>query len=107
MLIGAAGQVDQRLSRMAEVTDENPYLFVSYHRAYLYVFWKQATPSSSEIAALHRIDPRLQGKTSSEVAALLKDEDWWRLGPLAREEEVNMLEEQLRSAGFAVEKKWQ
>lgn len=72
---------------------------------FLYVYWAQATPSPREIAALHQIDPALQKQTSQEVAAILKDEDWWRMGPFLDENEISQLEAQLRSAGLTVEVK--
>jgi hypothetical protein len=91
---------------MEDTTDNQPELFVSYALSNLFVFWKQATPSASEVAALQRIDPHLRGKSLSEVATLLRDQDGWRLGPFATEQEASVFEEQLRAAGFTVQKGW-
>src|SRR3954466_13641676 len=97
------------LSRMADMTGDDPYFFETLSYPYLYVFWKQSAPSPSEVAALHRIDPGSVCKSLAEVAARLKDEDFWRLGPFAQEDEANVMEEQLRSCKCfsSVEKKWQ
>ncbi len=92
---------------MADASEHDLQTFDYWAESFLYVSWKQATPSPSEVAALHRIDPALQGKSLAEVTATLKDEDGWRLGPFLKAEEVNGLTEQLRSAGLSVEVKQQ
>ena len=92
---------------MADISEHDPQVFDYWAETFLYVFWKQATPSPYEVAALHRIDPALRGKSLAEVTTRLKDEAWWRLGPFLGEEEGNGLAEQLRSAGFSVEMKRQ
>jgi cell division septation protein DedD len=92
---------------MADTSEHDLPALDYWAETFVYVFWKQATPSLSEVAALHRIDPALRAKSLTEVAAELKDEDWWRLGPLLCRDEVNSLMEHLRSAGFSVETKQQ
>jgi len=89
------------------MADDWPDITASYQKAYRYVFWKQAEPAPFETAALRRIDPALQGKGMNDVAALLKSENCWRLGPFATEAETDAVAEQLRSAGLTVEKKWE
>jgi hypothetical protein len=92
---------------MVDTSEQDPPVFDYWAETFVYVFWKQATPSQSEVAALHRIDPALRGGSLSAVTAKLKDEDFWRLGPFLDEGEVNDLAAQLRSAGFSVQVKQQ
>jgi hypothetical protein len=94
-----------RLSHMADTSEHDPQVVDYWAETFLYVFWKQATPSTSEIAALHRIDPALIGTSLAEVTATLKDENTWRLGPYLNANEVSALAEQLRTAGLSVEVK--
>ncbi len=90
---------------MVDSSEHDPQVVDYWAETFLYVFWKQATPSTSEIAAVHRIDPALNGTTLAEVTARLKDEDWWQLEPFLKADEVNALTEQLRTAGLSVEVK--
>jgi hypothetical protein len=93
---------------MADTTDDDAQFFFSTsYMAYVYVFWRQATPSPSEIAALHRIDPTFRGQSLAEVMACLEDEDYWRLGPFATDNEADSVNEQLRACAcfFSAQKK--
>ena len=93
---------------MEDTSEQDPQPCNDYWaEMFLYVFWKQATPCPSEVAALHRIDPALQRESLTQAVARLKDEDRWRVRPLLRGDEENALAEQLRSAGFSVEVKQQ
>ena len=74
---------------MADPKESEAGLFVSESLPVVFVFWKQAEPAPFEVAAIHRVDRRFRGSNLAEVASVLKDEDWWIIGPLESDDQAD------------------
>jgi hypothetical protein len=101
------GHSTRAMVSMSEIERDEAHFFETPALPYVYVFWKQAEPATFEIAALQEVDPHLENLSISQVAILLNEGDYWRIGPLKSADQANAIESKLKKSGLRVEVKWQ